>query len=311
MRPLLRSLLALLATLPTLRAEWEEVELGGKSYVTARSVASFYRFEPVKVEENAVVLSNRQVSCRLPLEGRFADLNGLRVDIEEPVKRHGDRFLVTRLTLVKTLDPLLRPARFGLGRSLRTLVVHPDPDSGDLAPAFARLLADPARWEPLKLEVRPVPEALREAPADRVLGELNPQRDVHFILVRATLADEPGVRSRVLAPVGVAGFGNTLQPAHQRKLAGNAVDSVSLTLAAAVHGSILTGARLPDRGLLRSRDPWLKGCRHPSLILELQLPRGAEKGRRAEPFVEAVSEAVVEGIRRYVDATQPRTGDPD
>src|SRR5271166_5177859 len=114
-------LLALL--LPALHlaraGDWEIVREDGRDYVTLQSLAAFYGLT-IQPPAPAVIpappdapkqvsLDNGRHQIVFTLKSRLAVIDGVNQWLGFPIATEGDKVLISRLDLVKTIEPSLRP----------------------------------------------------------------------------------------------------------------------------------------------------------------------------------------------------------
>lgn len=270
--PVMRCLTAslLCASSSLLQAQWEEVEVKGHKYVTVQSVKDFYRFKTMEIQGPNLVLENAAVRCAFPLKGTTANLNTITVHLEKPLAFHKEKHLLSRITLSKTLDPILRPSQLPLqlGQHFKTIILDPEGNHPDL---YALAQATKKTLEARRFRVLLTRKADQNPAADQRLAFINDQPNA--IVVSLRFRNDPeagqGMRTWLLAPSGTAGLDqNKLLLEHLKVEPGNANDAANISIATALHASVLTQLKRPDQGIARTRTPLLAKSKHPSLIID-------------------------------------------
>jgi hypothetical protein len=123
---------------PTLA--WSPVLAEGREYVRAAEVAAFYHFDRVESEGWTTHFRSPTMVMRWETESPYLTLNGTRIMMEWPCQRRGEDVLISRLDLVKCLDPLLRPAHIAGTEVFDTVVI--DPGHGGLDNGTRGLLGE-------------------------------------------------------------------------------------------------------------------------------------------------------------------------
>jgi N-acetylmuramoyl-L-alanine amidase len=286
------------------------MEVKGHSYVTARSVKEFYRFDKMEVKNGFLVLENKPLECKLPLQGTEGIFNGIRIHLEFPILPHEERHLVSRTTLAMTLDPILRP-RFAPKESrkhLSLIVVDPEPmpvkDAGDVTLKLAYGLR--AELEALRFKVALTREDEKVSLNDRIKA-MNGHEEAYVLSLRITnKKDGPeGIRTWILAPESVPGHDDIRDAARWRRAPANAHDFLSMAVATGLHSKIIQDTGRPDRGIARSHETLLKESKNPTSILVLGNLAKAEEGKllKQAEFQDTLARAIANGLHKAKVAT--------
>ena len=87
-------------------AEWEKVESQGVTYTTTNSLNKFYQFKSQEEQEGYLVFSNRRINMKLPLDGKVAYFNGVKVFLDRSLLLVDNKHLVIRVKLRHTRTTL-------------------------------------------------------------------------------------------------------------------------------------------------------------------------------------------------------------
>ena len=88
---------------------WDVVKMEGRDYITVDSIKSFYNFSKVSRSGQDLLLENPKVEMKLRVGGTECLMNNVKFVFSYPVTTSGGKVLVSRVDLVKLIDPVLRP----------------------------------------------------------------------------------------------------------------------------------------------------------------------------------------------------------
>lgn len=299
---------------------WETVKHEGMEYVTVKSMKQFYGFNSLKVTDKELILESDSITCRLPLEGTEARFNTLKIHLEFPIVEVEGRHLLSRITLAKTIDPILRPGYIRGKRAadqLKTVVIDAEPSPNAQLDEFSLRICKEVKRVLERRGFKTV--VTRDGDAQPSVKErlkiINEQDAAVVLSLRAFEggAKEEGIRSFVLAPLGVAAHGKRVNKEHFRALPGNASDSMNIALATAMHGQVLQKSGRPDRGIAREREALLVGSKHPTVLIELGNVANEFEGKilQSEEYRRVVSTGIGDGLVRTRLALRNRKADKD
>lgn len=330
-RPTTRALTAVLmlaAALGPLRASpavpfpWTTTVAEGREYVRAADVAAFYRFDRHYEDGWATWFRSPTLAMRWEVETSVLTVNDTKFILSSPVLKRDGQVLVSRVDLVKWIDPLLRPAHVREAEDFDTVVV--DPGHGGLDNGTrGRLGEEKAYALDLGLRLRDalVKRGLRVvmtrqtdvAVAKGLRGELatavgrSVLVSLHFNQNNSQAVN--GLETYAMTPVGL-GSSNDGRPGLEAALGfdGNLRENASLALAAAVHSQILHRCGMADRGVRRARFAVLKDAERAGILVEGgYLSNPAENARIHLPDYRArMATAIAEGLVHYRDAVRAR-----
>jgi len=318
-------------------AGWEEKTFDGRGYVSVNSMKEFYRFKSLSRSGKQLVLDNGKpkwvttAGKKVPggrIEMRLRDgshecfMNDLKFVFSYPVRASGGKSWVSKIDLIKMVDPVLRPADIRDGGKLRTVII--DPGHGGKDPGATNSLGTEARYN-LKVagELKRYLESagytvIMTREDDRYLS-LQQRVDFAnrikdnaiFVSIHHNSGNSRarGIETFTLSPVGVAHYGSGLKSSDFRKRAGNSHDSANVALATAVHGRLLTTLRDPksgkaytlDRGIKRARFSVLSGVTHPAILVECGFMTHPYEARliHREDYQRTLAKAIAVAIRTY------------
>ncbi len=284
---------------PTLNS----TRIGGRDYVSARELTRHYRLGA----DRLVLHAHR----------RDMTLDGVIHWLNYPVTVASGQLWVSKLDVLKTLDPVARPQQFRGHSPVRLVVLDPGHGGGDrgtrgrtgrtekwltldLAKRVEnRLRAAGVRVELTRTTDRTVALSDRAAIARRKRADLFVS--LHF---NAALGSARGIETFSLTPLGAASTAGGA--AGRDALAGHRHDEENLWLAHSVQKSLvrLTGA--PDRGVRRARFVVLREAPCPAILVEAGFLSNTVEERKilTAEYRDLLAKAIAEGILNYRKAME-------
>ncbi len=265
-------------------ADWTPVRIEGRDYVSAAEIAQFYSLgESLRPAENRLNFLAEHADLQFQINSREVQINGVRHWLGFAPFEHEGRVLVSRIDLVKTLEPALRPNAIPDLKVPRTVVLDPGHGGHDLG-----AVADGNAEKNLNLGVCLYAAELLRAKGFKVI--FTRDKDVFVPLEkRAEIAnahpdailvsvhfndsldnsDANGFEVFALTPRGAPSTADTdLRVSHMEMQAGNARDSTNLALATAIQHAVLGNMPQFDRGVKRARFAVLKLAKIPAVLVE-------------------------------------------
>lgn len=288
----------------------------------AVDVAAFYRFDRQFEDDRTIWFRSPTLAMRWELESPVVVVNDTKfIASTRIVKQEGD-VLISRVDLVKWIEPLLRPRHVREAESFDTVVV--DPGHGGMDNGTRGRLGDEKTYT-LDLGLRLRDELLQRG--FRVV--MTRQTDVSVpkgvrgelatavgrcVLVSLHFNQNPrpsvhGLETYAMTPVGMASS-NDRRPGMEAALGfnGNLRENASVALAAAVHSQILHRCKPNDRGVRRARFAVLKDAARAAILVEAgYLSNPAENAHIHTPEHRArLAAAIAEGVTHYHEAIQQK-----
>jgi N-acetylmuramoyl-L-alanine amidase len=234
-----------------------------------------------------------------------------------PVATASGRLWVSKVDVLKTLDPVLRPAQFrGPSRS-RLVVLDPGHGGGDRGTrgrtgrTEKSLTLDLAKRVESRLLAAGLAVALTRttdrtlALSDRAEFARRKQADLFVSLhFNAALGGVRGIETYSLTPVGAP---STAGGAFGRdRLAGHRHDEENLWLAHCVQKSLLRLTAAPDRGVRRARFQVLREAPCPAILVEAGFLSSSIEERKilTADYRDLLAKAIAEGILAYKRSTE-------
>jgi N-acetylmuramoyl-L-alanine amidase len=304
---------------------WEVVSYAEREYVTAESMRVFYGFKTLKRSGNTVELDRPEILMQMAIGQQDCLINGVKFVLSNKVECVDGKVLLSRIDLVKLIDPVLRPTYIANAGAFQTVIL--DPGHGGKDPGATSTLGNEAAYNLTvarkikgELEKRGFRVVMTRASdiyltlQERV-DLANQHKEAVFISIHFNSGGRTarGIETFTLSPMGVAHYGRGLKPSDFVANTGNVYDSANVALATAVHGSVLGRlgkANTFDRGIKRARYSVLTGVRHPSILLEggfLSHPTESQLINGAR-YQDALALGVAEAIVKYRNAVSRPAG---
>jgi N-acetylmuramoyl-L-alanine amidase len=307
-------------TAPVRPAASSTVKIGGVDYVDVSEFGRRFGLKAAWMKPGErLVLKNETQRVELAVDSRESQVNGLRVMLSDPVRRHKKSLRVSRIDAERFLAPILQP---GHGQStippLKVIALDPGHGGKDSGKVNERLKAYEKTFA-LDLAVRL--KKLLEAQGYRVIMTRTEDKFVE-------IADRPEIARRAgadlflslhfnSAPVAVTGVEVfSMTPQYQfstddpsrTDLAGsrvfnpgNASDHWNTVLGYKIHRALLRELKVPDRGHKRQRWGVLRLASCPAVLIEGgYLSNDGETKKIASPaYRQQMAEAIADGVRAY------------
>jgi N-acetylmuramoyl-L-alanine amidase len=316
-------LLALL--LPALRlaraGDWEIVRQDGRDYVSLQSLAAFYDFKtgaptPTVISPPAdtprqISLDNGRHQIIFTVNSRLALIDGVNQWLGFPVATQGDKVLISRLDLVKTIEPSLRPELITGLNPVDTVVLDPGHGGHDKGAVCVF-----GNEKDFALDVCIRAKALLQASGLKVLMT---RSDDTFVPLeqRPTLAnatpnsifvavhfndatsDASGFEIFSITPRGEPSTSDdTLSLRDLSEEPGNVTDVPSLALSTSIYHSLLGNIPQVDRGVKRARFAVIRLAQVPAVLIEGGFVSSSTEARQiaSVAYRQELAEAIVTGI---------------
>jgi len=266
---------------PLQASDWTLVKHGGRDYVTASNIASFYNLGKVEREGNTFRIGNGSRRLRGQVGGAEFYINALKFILSYPAAEQNGEPMISRMDLVKLVEPVLRPSKIRNAEPIRTVILdagHGGHDKG------ARSIY--GNEKDYTLDVVRRCKAILEQQGYKVYlsrsGDYfvslddrsafaNQFSNAMFISVHFNSGQSlaSGLEVFTLAPRGVpsmASDGPRMSDLVECK--GNKRDAENMALATATHAAMVGRSRLFDRGIKRARFVVIRDIGIPGVLIE-------------------------------------------
>ncbi len=296
---------------------WDLIKRDGRDFVTVENIARFYGLQMDSIRTTAFrgPLGGTQFQM-LSEDGREIEMNGARYWLCFPIIQDGENTLISRMDLVKTIEPVLRPRAIRNLEPFTTVVIDPGHgghDKGassrfgheklytlDVAKRLAPLLRVSGLRTVLTRSIDEfIPLTTRAAIANRTPSSIFVS--IHFNSSGNREAAQ-GVEVFAITPRGAPStYDKELSLSDLEAQPGNAFDAQSMALATAVHKSLLKRGGQLDRGVKRARFTVLVAARRPSVLIEGGFLSNPKEARyiASTAWRQRLAQAIAAGILAY------------
>lgn len=273
---------------PRGKFQWDPVKIGGREYVSASSIATFFDFPQVKKDDaKGLTLRSSRLVVEFTGDTREMRINNVKFILNHAVILHQDEFMISRRDLVSLIHPIVKPAQIP-GTVFRTVVIDAadgDRDGAGFALDVARRLQKRLESEGFKVvQTRPddVP-----VPDEQRLQTTEAQDDA--IVVQLRYSTEPNTASGV----------RTFFPDPPAENAGpdqakwNHLASCT-ALATALHAAVLFKSHDADGGIQSGGNGLINQTRHPVVVFDAGDPKDSSESDR-----QTLAEGLAMGIQNF------------
>jgi N-acetylmuramoyl-L-alanine amidase len=260
--------------------DWVVVKAEGRDYLTMDNIAEFYNLTAVRRHEKEASATSGVRSIRATVGSPDFFINNLKFILSYPAIEHDGRVCISRMDLVKLIEPVMRPSRIKDAEPIDTVVLdagHGGHDNGALS------IYGPEKTFALDVVLRA--KALLQAsglkvvltrsddtfiPLDDRARIANQHKRAIFIAVHFNAGGYgTGVEAFTLAPRGVPSMmSDGPSVSDLRDCRGNARDAENIALATATHAALVVKTRMFDRGLKRARFVVIRDITIPGVLIE-------------------------------------------
>ncbi len=310
---------------------WAFTRLQNTDYVSVNDLAEYYSLKPAwgPLDITRTLTDAHGLRFKFETNQRDCYLDGMRVFLGAPVLLHQGDLWVSKLDVIKTIAPLLRPedqlALFPLAPP-KLIVLDAGHGGTDPGKQNLRLKLDE---KDLTLDVVVRLKKILELRGYQVL--LTRDKDVRFsnspaidLPWRAEIANKAGAdlflsihfnavdprdaqrvsgsETYVLTPeLMVSTQPESDKSMVREKYPGNRHDAANVLLGYSLHRQLITGLKTSDRGFKRYRYAVLRTLNCPGALLEAAyLSNDKEAARLGTPeFRQQIAEAIANGVQAY------------
>ena len=295
--------------------------------VTVKDFARQYGFTEVKVSKDQVHLKGKVHELILYKHSRRAEFNGTVVWLNDAMVVADRHWVLSQTDLQLTLKPLLLPTELLKGRGYQIVVLdagHGGEDGGAVSPTGllekqvvldithrvrALLLAQGYKVYVTRHDDRFLELAERPRRAEKWNADV-------FVSIHANSGSPTAVGTETFA-LALPGYPSTNQSAEsavpQETNPGNTYNQANVSLAFAIHHSLVHQNALTDRGLRRARFAVLKNAPCPAALVEVGFLSHAREGAalvKAETR-SALALSIATGIENYLRTVKNAVISPD
>jgi N-acetylmuramoyl-L-alanine amidase len=294
-------------------ADWSVYTIGGRDYLSMENIAEFYGLKDIRASEREVVASSAQRSLRASVNSAEFYINNLKFILSYPTIQHDGKICVSRMDLVKLIEPVMRPSRIKNAPAIDTIVLdagHGGHDNGAMSlwgseKAYA---LDVVRRAKALLQAAGYKVVLTRdgdyfVPLDERVRIANQYKRAIFIAVHFNSGGwGTGVETYSLAPRGVPSMmADGPRVSDLVECTGNARDAENMALATASHAALVVKTRMYDRGLKRARFVVIRDIAIPGVLLECGFQSNPYDGKMiATPlYRQTLAQAILAAVGQY------------
>lgn len=309
---------------PSQARDWTVHNLDGRDYLSMNNIAEFYGLRDVRRRDKEVSASSGVRSIRASVGSPDFFINNLKFILSYPAIEHDGKVFISRMDLVKLIEPVMRPSRIKNAEPIDTVVLdsgHGGHDNGALSV-----------WGPEKvfaLDVVMRAKALIQAaglkvvltrsddsfiPLDERARIANRHKRAIFIAVHFNAGGwGTGVEAFSLAPRGVPSMmadGPSVSDLVECK--GNARDAENIALATAAHAALVVKTGMFDRGLKRARFVVIRDITIPGVLIEGGFQSNPYDAKMiATPlYRQVLAQAILQAVQNYRRAVGESAAQP-
>ncbi len=321
MRTFLAVLLALLLDGAGLlfALDWTPVKHDGRDYLTFDNVAEFYGLGAVQRASNTGTMTLGSRSLRGQAGSVEFFINNLKFNLSYPVIEQGGKLCISRMDLVKIVEPVLRPSRIKGAEAVDTIVLdagHGGHDNGAYSAfgfekTFSLDVANRARLLLLQAGYKVYMTRSTDTfvPLEERVRFANKFPNALFIAIHFNSGGNgTGLETYTLAPRGVPSMmADGPRVSDLQQCAGNARDAENMALATATHAALVVRSHMYDRGIKRARFVVIRDITIPGVLIEggfLSNPADARYIAMPE-YRQQMATSILQAVQNYRRAVGP------
>lgn len=283
MRRVIFFLTALFLSLQVIFAagDWTLMKHSGRDYVTFDNVAKFYGLGGVqRVSSNGFTMKLGSRSLRGQAGSVEFFINNLKFNLSYPVAEINGKLCVSRMDLVKVIEPVLRPSKIKGAELIDTIVLdagHGGHDNGAYSSygwekQFSLDVANRARllFQQAGFKVVMTRSTDTFVSLDQRVRFANRFQNALFLSIHFNSGGSgTGLETFTLAPRGVPSMASDGPRITDLQLCpGNARDAENIALATATHAALVVRSKMYDRGIKRARFVVIRDITIPGVLVE-------------------------------------------
>ncbi len=299
--------------IPAPGADWTVVKADGRDYLTMDNIAEFYGLSKVRRRDREASATSGVRSIRASAGSPDFFINNLKFILSYPAIDRDGHVCISRMDLVKLVEPVMRPSRIKNAEPIDTVVLdagHGGHDSGAMSvygpeKAFALdvVLRAKALLQATGLKVVLTRGDDTFISLDERARTASQYRRGIFIAVHFNSGGYgTGVEAYTLAPRGVPSMmadGPAVSDFNDCR--GNARDAENIALATATHAALVVKTRMFDRGLKRARFVVIRDITIPGVLIEggFQTNPYDAKMIATAGYRQLLAQAILQAVQNY------------
>lgn len=302
---------------PSATNPWHIIDVGGRDYVTLESIRNFYNplfgFTGFRQQGNHIWLMSSKLVIKAQIGSQELLMNNMKFILSFPVISHGERTLISRLDLVKLVDPVMNPTHLQDAKSFDTIVIdagHGGHDSGargvygcekDYTLLLALELRSALMTQGFKVVLTRSTDVFLSLSGRVSIANQIPNSIFVSLHFNSGDSRASGIETWALTPQFASATISRGGGYNADGRAGNHFDSANIALASAVHASVYSKLRLIDRGIKRAQWNVLAGINKPGILFEGGFVTNQNENHQihSESFRKVMAYALADGIQNY------------
>lgn len=259
---------------------WDVVKYQNRDYVTSQNIKNFYGFDKLDKTGKHLFFRSKKIVMKGTEGSQNFLINNVKFVLSYPLIRRGNKVLVSRLDLVKLIDPVLRPRFIKSPKIFNTVILdagHGGHDSGAQSSYGSEKVFSLRLTKKLKKKLEKAGfKVVLTRDRDQFLSLQQRVRiankvpnsifiSLHF---NSGSSSAKGIETFALPPYGSSSHMTGPRRSDYRNFEGNDSDSENIVLATAVHASVMKEVNTIDRGIKRARWAVLRGINKPAILFE-------------------------------------------
>ena len=309
--------------IPASGGDWTVVKSEGRDYLTMDNIADFYGLSKVRRKDREASATSGVRSIRATSGSPDFFINNLKFILSYPAVENDGKVCISRMDLVKLIEPVMRPSRIKNAEPIDTIVLdagHGGHDHGAMSlygaeKAFALdvVLRAKALLQATGLKVVLTRGDDTFISLDERTRIASQYKRAIFIAVHFNAGGYgTGVEAFTLAPRGVPSMmSDGPHVSDLNECRGNARDAENIALATATHAALVVKTRMFDRGLKRARFVVIRDITIPGVLIEggFQTNPYDAKMIATASYRQLLAQAILQAVDNYRRAVgaQPQT----
>lgn len=308
---------------PSATNPWHVFDVGGRDYVTLESIRNFYNplfgFTSFKQQGNHVWLISSKLVIKAQVGSQELLMNNMKFILSFPAISHKDKTLISRLDLVKLVDPILNPSHIQGAESFDTVVLdagHGGHDAGargvygyekDFALKMVQHLRTALMARGFKVVLTRSTDTFISLSGRVAIANDIPNSIFISLHLNSGGSTASGIETWALTPQNAAATISRGGGYNVNGTTGNRQDSANIALASAVQARVLSTIKVVDRGIKRAQWSVLTGIKKPGILFEGGFVTNSKECLliASESYQKTVTTAIADAVVNYRKALEP------
>lgn len=308
---------------PSASNPWHVIDVGGRDYITLESIRNFYNplfgFTGFREQGNHVWLMSNKLVIKASIGSQELLMNNMKFILSFPVISHGGKTLISRLDLVKLVDPILNPSHIQGAEYFDTVVVdagHGGHDAGargvygyekNFALKMAQHLRTALMARGFKVLLTRSTDTFISLGGRVAIANQIPNSIFISLHLNSGGSTASGIETWALTPQNAAATISRGGGYNMNGTTGNKQDSANIALASAVQARVLSTVKVVDRGIKRAQWSVLTGIKKPGILFEGGFVTNAKECLliASDSYQKTVAVAIADAVANYRKALEP------